>query len=165
MAAVGLMAAMVCVVAFPGIASARSQRNLDFRPDLAWTAALRLLRIDMGFELVERDAEARFVIFSYTEGNHTYPGTLEIAERPIEDGRSGVRVTVSVPSLPSYVELNLIDRLERKLVEELGAPPPPQRPRVQASARARDADRRQNEEARGRDRDDDERDEDAEDEE
>jgi hypothetical protein len=138
---IGLVAVMACVVSLPGVASARSQRNLDFRPDLTWTAALRLLRIDMGFELVERDAEARFVIFSYVDGNHSYPGTLEIAERPLDDGRSGVRVIVSVPSLPSYVELNLIDRLERKLVEEVGAPPPPPRPRPQATASERNSDR------------------------
>lgn len=167
-ATVGLVAVMACVAALPGVASARSQRNLDFRPELAWTAALRLLRIDMGFELVERDAEARFVIFSYVDGNHTYPGTLEIAERPLDDGRSGVRVIVSVPSLPSYVELNLIDRLERKLVEEIGAPLPPPRPRPQATASTRNADRTasRNEEddeeegqGRRRERDDEENDE------
>jgi hypothetical protein len=139
---IGFAVVVACALLRPGVAAARSQRNLEYRPDLAWTAAIRLLRVDLGFEIVERDPDARFVIFRYVDGNQSHPGTLEIAERPLEDGRTAVRVIVSVPALPSYVELNLIDRLERKLVEEIGVAPPPPRP-----SRARAQEREQEERA------------------
>ncbi len=105
-----------------GVASARSQRNLAYRSEQAWTTAVRMLRVDLGFELVERDHEARFVLFTYEEGEHEFPGSLEVVERQLEDGRIGVRVIVSVPAMPAYIELHLIDRLERKLRDEIGAP-------------------------------------------
>jgi hypothetical protein len=116
------------------IASARSQRNLAYGSDITWTTAVRLLRVDMGFQLTERDSDARFVLFQYSEGEHHFPGSLEIVERQLEDGRLGVRIIVSVPAMPSYVELNLIDRLERKLAEEVG-PPLPVPARVSRSQR------------------------------
>lgn len=111
---------------------ARSQRNLAYRPDQTWTTAVRLLRIDMGFEIVERDPEARYIIFTYRQGAQTCTATLEIAERRSELGVEGVTVVVTVPSLPTYVELHLIDQLERKLRREVGTPiqltPPPAPP-------------------------------------
>jgi len=90
-----------------------------------------LLRIDLGFEVVERDAEARYVIFRYSDGEHSFPATLEIAERPTNLGVPEVTVVISVPAQPTYVELHLLDRLERKLREEMGPPvqpTPPPRP-------------------------------------
>lgn len=121
-------------------ASARSQRDLAYRSELAWTTAVRLLRVDLGFQLVERDQEARFILFRYVEGEHAHPGSLEIVERALEDGRTGVRVIVSVPALPSYVELHLIDRLERKLRDEVGAPLPVPERRRQNPSRDQDDD-------------------------
>lgn len=115
-------------------AEARSQRSLPYRSDLAWSTAVRLLRVDMGFDLVERDQDAQFVLFRYTQGENSFPGSLEIVERRLEDGRVGARVVVSVPAMPSYVELHLIDRLERKLTEEVGPPLPVPEPEPEPPA-------------------------------
>ena len=103
---------------------ARSQKNIAYRPDVVWTTAVRMLRVEMGFQLVERDQSARFVLFRYVDGNRSFPGSLEMVERVFEDGRTGVRVIVAVPAMPTYIELHLLDRLERKLLEEVGPPLP-----------------------------------------
>jgi hypothetical protein len=118
-------------------ARARSQRNLPYRADQTWTTAVRLLRVDMGFEIVERDQEARFIIFTYRQGNQNCTATLEIAERLSELGIEGVSVVVSVPAMPTYIELHLIDELERKLRTEVGIPihlTPPEPPPPPARA-------------------------------
>ena len=134
----GLLALCVSLL-FVSTAQARSQRNLAYRGEIAWTTAVRLLRVDMGFTLDERDSDARFVLFQYNDGEHRFPGSLEIVERQLEDGRLGVRVIVSVPAMPSYVELHLIDRLERKLRDEVG-PPLPIPTRVERERRRRSDD-------------------------
>lgn len=115
---------LLITISLPAASFARSQRNLAYRADTTWTTAVRLLRVDMGFELIERDQEAHFVLFRYREGEHEHSASLEVVERSLEDGRLGVRIIVSVPAMPSYVELHLIDRLEQKLRDEVGPPPP-----------------------------------------
>ena len=82
-----------------------------------------------------------FVLFRYENGEESHPGSLEIVERRLDDGRMGIRVIVSVPALPTYVEQNLIDRLERKLCEEVGPPlPAPERPRRRSPSRRSSSD-------------------------
>ena len=115
---------IACSLSIPGRALARSHRDLPWSADQAWATAVRLLRVDLGFELVERDPDARFIMFRYTRGERQFPGSLEIVERRLDDGRSGVRVIIAVPAMPGYIEEDLIDRLERKLRDEVGPPMP-----------------------------------------
>jgi hypothetical protein len=124
--AIGIV--LATVVSFPAHAWGRSQRNLSYRADQAWTSVVRLLRVDLGFEIVERDSDAHYLLFRYNSGETSHPGSLELVERTMENGIVGVTVIVSVPELPTYVELNLIDRLERKLRDEIGPPAQPARP-------------------------------------
>jgi len=120
---------LAAIMAFSWDAAARTQRDLPYGVSQAWTTAIRLLRLDLGYEVGERDRDAGFVLFTYLEGETRCPGTLEVVERQLSDGRTGVRVVVTIPAMPSYVEQVLIDRLLRKLRDELGAPlpPPPRR--------------------------------------
>jgi hypothetical protein len=46
----------------------------------------------------------------------------------IEDAEDGARVVVQIPAMPSYVEQMLIDKLERKLSLDHGAPREPKKP-------------------------------------
>lgn len=109
-------------------ASARSQRNLAYRADQVWATSVRLLRVDLGFELLERDRDARYILFRYSDGEQEHAGSLEIVERTPDEGVLGVMIIVSIAAMPTYVELHLIDRLERKLREEVGPPIQPPRP-------------------------------------
>jgi hypothetical protein len=89
-------------------------------------AALRLLRVDLGFQVVERDPEAAYLLFRYPvpgEPKREVEGSIEFVSL---SGR--VRVWVKIPRMAELHERVLRDGLMKKLVEEYGAPPPPPSP-------------------------------------
>jgi len=122
---------MVAVLAMaPGLAEARSVRDEPYPLENAWNAAVRLVRVDMGCTITERDRDMGYFTFEYREGSRTVPGSMEVVRTEV-DGRPGTRVIVQVPLMPTYVETMLLNRLNRKLHEEYGepvAPPPRRRP-------------------------------------
>ncbi|MEM9490611.1 MAG: hypothetical protein AAGC55_15805 [Myxococcota bacterium] len=126
-----LMLGAIGLIAWPGQASAKSQRVVSYSFEQVWPTALRFLRIDEGLEIIERDAEAGYVMFELSEENKRFRGALELVRVTDDEGRSAVRLLLRIEDRPSYMELGILSRLERKLREELGAPrdpPPPQRP-------------------------------------
>jgi hypothetical protein len=99
--------------------------------DQTWSTAVRLLRVDMGLEITEKDQAHGYLFFKYTtmgSGQKVHTGSLEMVKSP----RETVRVTVQINSLPSYHEQLIIDKLAKKLVHEYGDPPkrpdPPSNP-------------------------------------
>ncbi len=114
--------AITLSILFVRPAFGRSHRDLAYQRTIIWNSVVRLLRVDLGFDLVERDQEAGYVLFRYVEGPRSHPGSLELVDRSLPDGRQGVRVVVSVPAMPTYIEQHIIDRLRRKLLEEIGPP-------------------------------------------
>jgi hypothetical protein len=102
-------------------AEARASFDSPYSLVQTYNAALRLLRVDLGLKILERDQEAGYLLFEYrsTEGgNRAVPGSLEL----IGAGR-GVKVVIQIPSMPRYHEQVLSDQLARKLREEYGEPP------------------------------------------
>ena len=88
---------------------------------------MRFLRVDERLKIVEKDGEAGYVLFELAQDGKTFPGALELV--PVEKGgRPGVRLVLRIEDRPSYVELAMLERLERKLRAELGSEPP-SRPR------------------------------------
>jgi hypothetical protein len=88
--------------------------------------ATRLIRVDMGLKIKEKDAENGFLLFDYTSpesGKKPSPGSIECVRTP-----RGVHVAVQLPAMPQYHEQVLVDALVRKLVQEHGAPPEKARP-------------------------------------
>jgi len=112
-------------------AQARTTHEYVYPRDKVWNTSLRLVRIDLGCALGDRDAEVGYFTFDYVDGNRRYPGSVELVPARVE-GRDGVRVVVQIPAMPAYVERMVLDRLARKLVDDYGeapaAPPPPPRP-------------------------------------
>jgi hypothetical protein len=108
-------------------AEARTAEQFAYPPEKVWNASLRLLRIDLGCRLGERDPEVGYVTFDYVEGHRTHAGAVELVPTLV-DGREGVRVVVTIPAMPSYVERMILDRLGRKLVEDFGEPLPARAP-------------------------------------
>lgn len=92
-----------------------------------YSGALRYVRVDLGYEVVEKDPEAAYLIFKYTAPGQpkssTVTGTLEVIEA---DGN--VKLFVSLPRMPEYHERVFRDGLLKKLREEYGAPPPAKKP-------------------------------------
>jgi hypothetical protein len=88
--------------------------------------ALRLVRVDLGCKITEKDVDNGYLLFEYTSpesGKQVRRGSIEIVR-----AREGVHVSVQLPSLPSYHEQMIVDALARKLVAEHGEPPPRAKP-------------------------------------
>jgi hypothetical protein len=118
-----LLAACLSSGLLTGIAEARSEKTLAYQRDPSFQAAVRFLRIDAGLKLVEKDADAGYVIFEYSEDKKTFRGSLEVID-VVKDGRKLTRFVVTIEDRPSYVEIEMLTKLERKLRAELGPPAP-----------------------------------------
>jgi hypothetical protein len=85
---------------------------------------MRFIRIDRGCAILDKDADAAFIAFECKEDEKARRGALEIWR-----AGQGVRLQVTLPDEPHYMELRFLELLERKLRDELGtAPPAPKKP-------------------------------------
>jgi len=110
-------------------ANALAKKTEDFRHsyDQVWGAAVRLIRVDQGYPIKDRDETVGYFLFDYRDDGRLYPGSVELVR--IEDQGGGpIRVVIQIPAMPSYIERMLLDKLERKLLDEYGEPPPPPPP-------------------------------------
>jgi hypothetical protein len=102
---------------------ARSEKTLAYPRDPAWSAAVRFLRVNAGLKVIEKDAESGYVIFEFKEEKKTFRGALEVIE-VVKEGRKQVRFVMTIEDRPTWVEVELLTKLERKLRAELGTPAP-----------------------------------------
>ena len=111
-----------------GVADARSEKTLAYPRDQAWPAAVRFVRVDQGLKIIEKDADAGYVLFELREDGKTFRGSLEVID-VTKDGRHAVRFVMQIEDRPAWLEVELLDRLERKLRAELGTPAPAPTPK------------------------------------
>ena len=118
-------------------ATARVGSESEYSKAQTYSGALRYLRVDMGYEVVERDPDAAYLIFRYAlpgQNKATATGTVEVVEAD-----SHVKFFVQIPTMPEYHERVLRDGLVRKLHDEYGTPPhkaPPAEKKPEADAGA-----------------------------
>jgi len=104
-------------------AAARVDGSSPYTKAQTYSGALRYVRVGLGYDVVEKDPEAAYLIFRYTppgaskDGSVT--GTVEVVE-----ASGGVRVFVNLPRMPEYHERMLRDGLLKRLRDEYGAPRP-----------------------------------------
>lgn len=103
-------------------ALAKSERVTRYAYEQIWPTAVRFLRVDAGYNILEKDAEAGYVLFEASEEGKTFRGSLELVKIKDENGRESVRMVLNIDDRPTYVETGLLDRLERKLRDEYGMP-------------------------------------------
>ncbi|MBA3821564.1 MAG: hypothetical protein H0X17_21960 [Deltaproteobacteria bacterium] len=148
-----LLASLV-VAATATSALARSEKTLAYQRDQCWPTAVRFLRVDEGLKITEKDGDAGYVMFELREEGKIFRGSLEVMTVTV-DGRTVVRFVMQIEDRPSWLEIAMLLRLERKLRAELGAPAPAPskaRPKPEKDPEAdHDADRDRD---RDRDRDD-----------
>jgi len=118
-----LALALAGLLLAPSVALARSEKTLAYQREQAWPTAVRFIRVDAKLKVIEKDADAGFVIFEYREDNKTFRGSLEVIDI-VKDGRKSVRFVLAIEDRPAWVEIELLTKLERKLRAELGAPAP-----------------------------------------
>jgi hypothetical protein len=131
---------VLCAVGllFAQVATARVGGDSEYSKAQTYSGALRYLRVDLGYEVIERDPDAAYLIFRYQapgQNKSLATGTVEIVDA---DGK--VKLFVQIPSMPEYHERVLRDGLVRKLHDEYGdpphkpAPPPPPQKKPEADA-------------------------------
>jgi hypothetical protein len=111
-------------------ATSQAKKTEDFRHtyDQVWGAAVRLIRVDQGYPIKDRDESVGYFLFDYKDDGRMYPGSVELV-RITDQGGGQIRVVIQIPAMPSYIERMLLDKLEKKLVDEFGEPaPPPKKP-------------------------------------
>lgn len=104
-------------------ARAKSSYESAYGYDRTWNAGMRLVRVDMGLKISEKDEGAGYLLFDYLSpesGKKPVPGSMEFV-RSKDTG--AVRVIVQIPQMPGYHEQVLVDSLARKLRNEYGDPP------------------------------------------
>lgn len=127
---------MLCSLPLP--AAARAEAEVRYTREQAFSAALRYLRVDLSYEVTEKDPQAAYLLFSFSDPalqNKTGHGSIELVQRD-----KVVRVLVNLPALPSYREELLKRGLLEKLRTEYGEPPepPPPEPPKKAPAKPDD---------------------------
>ena len=108
---------------FAAVCEARTKREMTYRYSQIWRTAIRFLRVDNRFPIVEKDRKSGYVLFEFKDGGKTYSGSLELYP-VVHDGKHYMRTGLIIGGKPSYVEAVLLDKLKRKLREEYGEPPP-----------------------------------------
>ncbi|HKE14766.1 MAG TPA: hypothetical protein VKB80_07890 [Kofleriaceae bacterium] len=108
-----------------GAAAAKTERSATYSFEQAWPTALRHLRVDEGFTIVEKDAEAGYIVFEVKEEGKSFSGTLEVVRQKDRAGRAAVRLVLRIGDRPAYMEAGVLDRMLEKLRQEYGEPPPP----------------------------------------
>jgi hypothetical protein len=94
-----------------------------------WNSALRMVRVDMGCKVTEKDDQTGYLMFEYHSGDSAKkgsPGTMQFI-RPHEKDAS-VRLVIQLAQMPRYHEQVLLDTLVRKMHAEYGDPPQPTAP-------------------------------------
>ncbi len=112
----------------PGAKLARADQTerVAYSQQQVYSAAVRYLRIDLRYDITERDPEAAYLLFEYQPLGQKGArfGAVEIVKL-----QQGVRLAVRLPDQPSYQETMLRDGLVKKLRADYGdvAPAKPEK--------------------------------------
>jgi hypothetical protein len=125
-ALVGVLSGLIvtgAIVVTAGLADAKSTYESPYGYDRTWNAALRLVRVDNGWKITEKDDQNGYLLFDYLPPNakKTTPGTLELVRG--QDGDAPVSVLVQLPEMPHAHEQVMLDSLRDKMRHEYGDPP------------------------------------------
>ncbi len=89
--------------------------------DRTWNAAVRFIRVDRSYKIIEKDDTTGYLLFEYTSaesGSKVSTGSMELVR-----ANDDVRVMVQLKEMPSYHEHALINAFANKLRSEYGDPP------------------------------------------
>lgn len=125
---VGAPSAAAAWALAPQLVRARVQTDYAYAWAQVWQAAVRLVRVDLQCPVTDRDEDIGYVMFDYRDAGRTHAGSVELVRTTGSDGVERVRAVVQIPSMPSWVERMILDRLTRKLRDDFGEPPRARRP-------------------------------------
>lgn len=101
--------------------SASAGYSSPYTFEQTFSTALRMLRVDLGLKVTEKDSENGYIMFEYTStesGKRVCAGAIELVKT-----KQRVQVTVQIPAMPQYHEQMIADVLAKKLTADYGEPP------------------------------------------
>jgi hypothetical protein len=117
-------AVLVAAVALaPANAAADADASLTYDPDVVWSTVVRLLRVDLGYDIAEQDRDNGYLLFVVHQNGRDYNGSLELVLGAGERGQSTVELSLRIVGLPENSEENILRKLRTKLREDYGLPP------------------------------------------
>jgi hypothetical protein len=105
----------------PAPALSRADAESPYTLQQTFSAALRLLRVDLNLEVTEKDPEASYLIFNYRSGDDPKRAILGAIELVQND--NVIKIVIKIPQLPQSHERLIRDRLVKKLKDDYGPPP------------------------------------------
>jgi hypothetical protein len=107
-----------------------NRRMLSYPIDHVWPTAIRYLRIDRGFEIVDRDRDAGYLLFEFPlEEKRIGSGSVEMFEAVDASGRPSVSISVNTGAGPVHLPNSILDGIAAKVRAERGQPSPPPPPK------------------------------------
>ncbi len=119
-AALALILALLALASAP--ASAKSNRKVSYSYEQIWPTAVRFLRVDEGLKILEKDADAGYVLFELSDEGKRFQGSMELVRGQDESTGETVDIIVQISDRPSYMEVSILDRMLKKIRSELGEP-------------------------------------------
>jgi hypothetical protein len=122
----GCLFPALVLLTLAGTASARAEAEVAYTREQVFSAALRYLRVDLAYEVTEKDPDAAYLLFSFAAPEvhgKVARGSIEVIQR-----QRTVRLLVNLPELPTYREEVLKGGLLEKLRSEYGEPSTPEEP-------------------------------------
>jgi hypothetical protein len=118
--------ALVVVASAPW-ADAKATYESPYGYQRTWNAALRLVRVDNGWKVTEKDETSGYLLFEYKSVENAKPtaGSVEFVRGG--DESAPVSVLIELPQMPHYHEQLMLDALASKMRKEYGDAPPPRR--------------------------------------
>ena len=114
-------ALLLAGLAGPTPADAKASFESPYTLAQTFNAALRLLRVDLGLTVTERDPGVAYILFEYKSpetAQRIVAGSIEM----LEAGHT-VKVIVQLGQMPRYHEQVISDALSKKLRSDYGDPP------------------------------------------
>lgn len=116
----GSLVALALAVAPAG---ARSEKTVGYPREQVWPTVVRFLVVDEKLKILEKDSDAGYATFEMKDDGKTFRGSLEVVT-VVRDNRTSVRFILQIEDRPDWQEVAMLNRLERKLRQELGSPTP-----------------------------------------
>ncbi len=102
----------------PSAALAESRKAYAYSLPSVYAAAIRLLRVDLDFEIIEKDKEGGYIIFNYRDTTgKKYRGSIELLNKNGEK-ENLTQAICTVSEVPSYMEKDLLEKLNSKLAAD-----------------------------------------------
>jgi hypothetical protein len=123
-AAADVVSVVVVLLAFTsGRADAMADYQSLYGYQRTWNAALRLVRVDNGWKVTEKDEPNGYLLFEYhsIENSKATYASIELIRGDGAD--APVSVLVRIPQMPHYHEQVIADALASKMRREYGDPP------------------------------------------